>query len=218
MKTRLLAALLLSLACASTPAQAPATDVFARTTDARAMTAMLGDLARELQSSQTLRGRYVQRKTLRELPRPLVAEGSFLFVRDRGVVWRTQTPFVSELVITGDALIQRQNGAAQRLGAEQQPAIRLIGQIFFAVFSLDFATLERLFALYGGPQPGGAWALGLKPLQKAGSLREIEVRGDTQVRRVVLREDSGDITEIDLHEVRAATTAPTADDLAPFAF
>jgi hypothetical protein len=208
----LLAAMLLLGACAA----GQAAPLFEQPTDARAIGAALDGISRELRGAQTLRGRYSQRKTLRELPRPLLAEGSFLFVRDRGVVWRTETPFVSELVITSDALVQRQNGSSQRLSAEQQPAIRLVGQIFFAVFSLDFATLEQMFRLHGGAQGGGQWALGLRPLQVAGSLREIEVRGDTQVRRVILREDAGDLTEIELREVVYSTAPPTAADLAPF--
>lgn len=211
---QVLAALLMLIGCAS----AQAADVFEQPTNARAMAQILRGVAQDLQSAQTLRGHYRQKKTLHELPRPLLAEGSFLFVRDRGVVWRTQTPFVSELVLTGDALIQRQNGNAHRLSADQQPAVRLIGQIFFAVFSLDFATLERLFKLHGGVASGNAWALGLKPLQTAGSLREIEVRGDTQVRRVVLREDGGDLTEIELTDVIASTAAATVADLTPFQY
>ena len=212
MKARLLA-LLLGLVCAVAQA---APSVFDHPTDAVAMRALLGSVAAELQTAKTLRGDYTQTKALRELPRPLRADGSFLFVRERGVVWRTQTPFVSELVITSDVLIQRQNGSATRLSADQQPAIRLIGQIFFAVFSLDFATLERLFTLYGRAPAGGPWVLGLKPLQAAGSLREIEVHGDTQVRRVVLREERGDLTTIELRAIVANAAAPTATDLAPF--
>ncbi|HUS24282.1 MAG TPA: outer membrane lipoprotein carrier protein LolA [Candidatus Binatia bacterium] len=206
-------AAVLLLACSA----ASAAGVFERPADARTLAQALGPITAQLHSAQTLRGRYRQHKTLRELPRPLLAEGSFLFVRDRGIVWRTETPFASELVITPDALVQRQDGASQRIGAETQPAIRMVGRIFFAVFSLDFSTLEGLFSLYGGALPQGGWALGMRPLQDGGSLREIEVQGAAQVQHVILREAGGDLTDIELLDVLASPAPPTAADLAPFA-
>jgi outer membrane lipoprotein-sorting protein len=212
------ALLLLLTAHASAASGTASSDLFAQPANANDLLQALGPLTAELKAAQTLRGRYVQTKHLRELPRPLLSEGSFLFVRDHGVVWRTEKPFASELVITGDALIQQQNGQRQRLSAEQQPAVRQIGQIFFAVFSLDLPQLERLFSLHGGAQGAQAngWVLGLKPLQNAGNLREIEVQGARQVQRVWLREDGGDLTGIELQQVQVSAQPPTADDLQAF--
>lgn len=212
-----LRSLLLFALLATLPGAANAATVFDQRADAQSLSVALAPVIKDLQSAQTLRGRYQQRKTMRELPRPLLADGSFLFVRDLGLVWRTETPFVSELIITRDALVHRDGGGASvRVGVEQQPAIRMVGSIFFAVFSLDFATLERLFRLSGGAQSGGGWAIGLQPLQNAGSMRDIEVRGAAQVQRVILHETGGDVTEIELRDTVASTTPATAAERALF--
>lgn len=192
-----------------------AASLFDRPVPAAQLARELGPMTRELQSAQTLRGSYVQHKTLRELARPLRSEGTFLFVRDRGIVWRTRLPFASEMVVSGEALIQRQDGQVRRIDAAAQPAVRLVGRIFMAVFALDFTELERLFELHGGLQADGTWALGLKP-RSGGALAQIEVRGAAQVQRVTLRESGGDLTDIELTGLVADTTAPAAADLAPF--
>lgn len=193
---------------------AAASGVFDQPATPEALIKALGPVVTELRNAQTLRGSYTQRKFLPELPKPLVAEGSFLFVRDRGIVWRTLKPFPSELIITRDALIQRQGGQTLRIAAEQQPAIQMVGRIFFAVFSLDLSALDALFKLYG--VGGNPWQLGLKPRQTEITLREVEIRGSAQVEHVLMRESGGDLTEICIRDTLASTQPPSATDLAAF--
>src|SRR3546814_13126192 len=103
-----LAALLPVLATA-----APADDaqtVFAHPADATTIKAALGPVVTTLAAAHVISGPYTQAKFLRELPKPLHASGDFLFVRDLGVAWRTVLPFASEMIITHDALIDRQDG------------------------------------------------------------------------------------------------------------
>lgn len=193
---------------------ASAADLFDQPANPDALLKTLEPVVSELRSAQTLRGHFTQRKFLPELPKPLVAEGSFLFVRDRGIVWRTLKPFPSELIITRDALIQRQGSQTLRIAADQQPAIQMVGRIFFAVFSLDLNALDALFRLYG--TGGNPWQLGLKPRQAEITLREIEIRGAAQVEEVLMRESGGDRTEIRIRETVASRQPASATDLAAF--
>jgi len=192
-------------------------DVFARPATVAELREALAPATQGLQDAQSLRGTYDQIKQLHELPRPLASSGRFLFLRDSGIAWTTVEPFASELVITRDHLIQRDGDTTVDVSSAQQPAVQMVAEIFFAVFSLDFDALESLFDLYGGRNADGGWTLGLRPKQAAGSITGIQIRGDAEVEQVLLSESSGDTTRIDLHAVQISAQAPTAADRAPFA-
>lgn len=225
MKPALLVAALLALplplllpspARAAPAATAAEATVFAHPADAAAVRRALGALTGPLAQAQRVEGRYTQAKYLRELPQPLRAEGEFMFVRELGVAWRTLKPFASELLITRDALIQRDGGSSQRIGAERTPAVRQVARIFFAVFSLDFEELSELFALSLQQGQDGQWQLGLKPRQDAGLISAIIVSGAREVQRVQLFEAGGDRTEIEFRDTRVSNAAVDAATRARF--
>jgi hypothetical protein len=169
-----------------------------------------------LRNAQTLRGAYRQEKKLHEVPKPLVAEGTFLFAREVGILWRTVKPFVSELAITRDQVVQREaDGSTFRLAAEQQPGVRTVAGIFFAVFALDFDALGSQFDLFSRKARAG-WELGLKPRAAGGPVRGIVVTGRAQVDRVRLDGNDGDVTDILLRDARASPAPPSTDELMSF--
>ena len=141
---------------------------------------------------QLLRGRYTQRKFLREIPRPLISTGEFLLVRDRGVWWHTQTPLDSELILIG-------RSAAGSGGGSQQPGPEMAASAFFALFTLDLDALARSFDLFL-TQTGSEWALGLRPRDAALAswFEKATISGSSRVDQVTLFEAAGDRTEIDL--------------------
>lgn len=206
--------LLMALALAWLPAAGA--NVFEHPIDAPTLTRVLAPATAALKDAQSLRGRYRQTKQLAELPRPLIAEGDFLFARTLGIAWRTVTPFPAELLITPDALIQRNGGEEQRIDAASQPAVRAIAEVFFAVFTLDFDTLTTVFRPYAQTQGDGQWTLGLRPLRPLGSIEEIEIRGGTMVAQVALRERGGDLTRIELYETQSSAAALADSDRARF--
>lgn len=191
-------------------------DVFASPATAERFAHDLGEAAQALKGARTLRGAYVQDKSLAGLPHPLHAEGSFLFVRDLGIAWRTTTPFESELVITGTDILQRENGrVSMHLSAAQQPAVRIVSEIFSAVFALDFNALSAHFDLYSR-KAGRGWELGLKPHEANGALKQIVVSGGKQVERVRVLDVNGDTTDIHLRATAVSQAAPAADELKRF--
>ncbi len=207
-------ALLLQLPAQS--AEPAAADVFTHPAQLDVLRAALQPATRALQGAQSIRGAYQQQKQLHELPRPLASSGRFLFLRDTGIAWTTVEPFASELVITREHLIQREGGNEVLVSAAQQPALQMVAEIFFAVFSLDFDTLESLFDLYGGANADGSWSLGLRPKQAAGSVVGIQINGAAQVEQVLLTESSGDLTRIELQQVQISQDPPSAAERAPF--
>lgn len=210
-----LAALLVLANAAAAPP-----DPFARpVTDEAQLRAALSLPASKLTKAQVLAGTFTHSKHLSEIPRPLVATGKFVFVRDLGVYWHTQQPFDSVVVLTGAGLVQRDgDGPPLRVNADEQPAVRVIANIFMALFTLDVGILARDFDLYGGTVPGG-WSVGLKPRNRAMASVFVQatVAGKDDVEQVVLTDARGDRTVIDLAGITYADDPPGADLRALFA-
>jgi len=208
---------LLVLPCAS---GAPVADPFAHpVTDEAQLRSALSRPAAKLLKAQFLKGQFQHSRHLREIPRPLIATGEFTFVRDLGVYWHTRQPFDSIVVLTSAGLVQSDEGApAQRISAVEQPAVRLIANIFMSLFTLDTTQLSRDFDLYGGQQ-GDRWIIGLKPRTKAiaGVFSQATVSGAEDVEQVVLTDSQGDRTVIDLRAITYSSEPPGADVRALFA-
>lgn len=156
----------------------------------------------EIEQVQVLRGRFVQRKFLREIPRPLTSTGEFLLVRDLGIWWHTQVPLDAELVW------RRDGGHA--------PGLDIAASMFFAVLALDVDTLARSFDLFwmelGSQTP--QWQLGLRPRDAAlvGWFHQITLGGAGQLQQVSILEATGDRTEIELMAVAQPRSSLTASE------
>jgi len=212
----LLSVTLLLLGGGARAADEPA--VFAHPLNPAAMSALLGPAAKPLAAAPGLRGRFEQRKTLPDLPRPLLSTGEFLFARDLGVWWHTRTPFDSVFILTRDGARSRDEGGAEtRVGADQQPGVAVAARIFFALFALDFEALAKDFDTYGivtGSGPTAGWQVGLRPKLAAMSavFREAVIDGAAHATRIELQDTHGDRTEILLPEVNILSDGLTAAD------
>jgi hypothetical protein len=199
---------------------APAVDPFASpVTDEAQLRSALSRPEGKLLKAQVFEGQFQHSRHLREIPRPLIATGEFTVVRDLGVYWHTRQPFDSIVVLTGAGLVQSDEGApAQRISAAEQPAVRLIANIFMSLFTLDTTRLSRDFDLYGGKH-GERWIIGLKPRTKAiaAVFSRATVSGAEDVEQVVLTDSQGDRTVIDLRAITYSSDPPDADVRALFA-
>jgi hypothetical protein len=201
---------------------APAADPFAHpVTDEAELRSMLSRPASKLLTAQVLTGQFRHSRQLREIPKPLVALGEFTFARELGVFWHTRQPFDSVVVLTSTGLAQSDDGGpVQRISAEGQPAVRLLKNIFMALFTLDTQSLNRDFHLFGvDDQKENRWIIGLRPRAKAiaGVFREATVAGTDEVEQIVLTDAHGDRTVIDLTGITYSSEPPGADVRALFA-
>jgi len=201
----------------------PAVDPFAHPLTSEAqLRALLSRPADKLRNAQVLTGQFQHIRHLSEIPKPLVAQGEFTFGRDLGVYWHTRQPFDSVVVLTGAGLAQSdEGGVVQRISADEQPGVRLITNIFMALFTLDTRSLARDFDLSGvvEDEKQNRWIIGLKPRAKAiaGVFKEATVAGSDDVERVVLIDARGDRTVIDLTGITYSSDPPGADVRALFA-
>ena len=137
------------------------------------------------------------------------------------MLWHTRQPFDSVVVLTDAGLAQSDDGRPpQRISADGQPAVRLLKNIFMALFSLDTHRLAREFELFGvEDKKENRWIIGLRPRARAiaGVFNEATVAGADDVEQIVLTDAHGDRTVIDLTGITYSSDPPGADVRALFA-
>jgi outer membrane lipoprotein-sorting protein len=162
---------------------------------------------------QVLRGGFEQEKRIAGFKNPLRSQGSFLVARGKGVVWTTLKPFPSEVVITGDRILSRQRDGSTRVEVDgrEQPALRSVNAMMFALVSGDVAALSSRFDTQVQARPDNGWTLSLKPKSAAlaKAFSRIVLSGDNYVREVDIEEANGDRTHIRFVDLGQAATLST---------
>lgn len=169
---------------------------------------------------QVLRGGFEQEKHIAGFRNPLRSQGRFVLARDKGVVWTTLKPFASEVVITRDRILSRQADGQQRVEVDsrQQPALRSVNEMMFALVSGDVAALSTRFETQVRARPDNGWELSLKP-RSAGLARafaRIVLTGDRYVREVEIEEAGGDRSHLRFLDLSETPKALTADEARRF--
>lgn len=175
---------------------------------APAATPVAAGVRARLVDTPVLRGDFEQVKALRGFKNPLRSRGRFLLARDRGVVWTTQHPFPSTIVLAGKQLSIRQGDDEARPLAGQggTQAALAANRLLMALLSGRVDGLSEQFTITETLVGTEGWRLLLvpKPGTMAKVFRRIELAGDRHVRIVVLEETSGDRTEIHFLALRDA--------------
>ncbi len=163
-----------------------------------------------------LRGEFTQEKRIQGFKNPLRSQGRFLLARDKGVVWTTLKPFPSEVVLTRERILSRQRDGSTRveMDASQQPALRSVNAMMFALMSGDVKALTARFDVQAQALPGNGWKLVLKP--KPGTMAQafnaITLEGDRYVRSVGIDERNGDNTRLQFSGMSEAPAQLTTDE------
>ncbi len=179
------------------------------------------DLLRAVRSrlvdAPVVRGQFVQSRELAGIKKPLRAEGDFVVVRGRGVIWRTAKPFAQTLRVSASEILQRDGERTlMRLSADKEPVVATISRTLFGLFAGDFDQLARFFTA-DGRTDGPRWQLRLVPKEPAIArlIGEIRIDGARTVEHVRLDTPSGDSTRIEMRNI-TTTSAPDAAEGALF--
>jgi len=151
-------------------------------------------VAAQLAHPAVLRGEFEQQRQVQGFAKPLVSRGSFVVARGQGVLWDTRTPFASQLVLNRTQIRATQDGgAAFRLDASSEPAVRVINSVLFGLLDGDLQALAAHFRV-AGEAGAKAWQIRLEPKDAAIArlMSGIELEGDQYVRRIRITEASGD--------------------------
>ncbi|AOF52971.1 Putative transmembrane protein [Pasteurellaceae bacterium NI1060] len=152
------------------------------------------DLISQLQKPQSVQGDFVQERHLKALSRPIITEGEFTLVANKGLLWQMEKPFPIQLRVTEKGIMQW-NGKQWinngKLGQAEQ--IRL----FLGLLSGDVNGLKTQFklALSGTTEQ---WKVTLTPdsLLMKQIFNQITIQGNEVVKRIQLDETQGDRTDI----------------------
>ena len=161
---------------------------------------VLAQLQQRVSQAAVLRGEFAQDKQVQGFKNPLRSSGRFLIAREHGVLWTTLKPFPSELVLTRDRILNRAaDGKAHvAVDARQQPALRQVNAVMFALLSGDMKAMTAYFDLQPSVLAGDRWRLVLRPkgTAMARMFDSITLEGDRYVRQVVIEEHGGDRTRL----------------------
>lgn len=176
--------------------------------------APLATIESMLHKPAVLCGRFEQKKQLVGLKNAVNSSGRFCVVAGKGVLWRTLKPFPNTLRLSRDEIVQlRGDQVALRLEAKNEPTVRLINTVLFALLAGDIGQLEKLFEIDGSVQDK-AWTLTLKALEPglAKAIGSIALKGGVHVRSITIHEASGDRTSIDLVSIETGDSAMSMDE------
>ncbi len=189
--------------------------------DAQAGTADdIAGIQRQLADVTVLHGRFTQEKQVRGFRNPLRSQGRFVLARNRGVIWITEQPFASEVVITPTQIRTRQADGSQRVEVDStlQPGLRVVNALLFSVLSGDLQALMEHFSVQSSAVDNAGWQLSLtpKPGPLARVLAQVSVAGDAYVRQVRIGEQNGDQTSITFSDPEPGGAGLTPDEAVRF--
>jgi hypothetical protein len=186
---------------------------------AQAMPALVAQVRQRLVEAPVLRGEFEQRKTVKGFKNPLLSRGDFIVARERGVLWHTREPFASTLLLTREKLLSRaaDGSVAVKLDAREEPGLRAINELLFALMAADLPALVQRFRIEGELQGADGWRLQLTPRDAAVAqwVSRIELEGDHHVRSVRLSEVQGDASVIRFSALATAASL-TREEAARF--
>jgi len=163
-----------------------------------------------------LRGEFTQEKQVAGFKNPLRSQGRFVLAQEHGVIWTTLKPFPSEVVVTRDRILSRQRDGSSRveMDGRQQPAMRSVNAIMFALMSGDAQALSAQFTVKVEVLPGNAWRMQLTPrsamLGKV--FAQLTLSGDRYVREVQINEANQDVTRIHFAGMSETPATLSADE------
>ncbi|WP_036245917.1 outer membrane lipoprotein carrier protein LolA [Massilia sp. BSC265] len=196
---RILASLILAAAGACAQAAAP-----------------LAQIQSMLAKPEQLCGRFEQTKQLAGMKKPLVSSGRFCVVAGKGVLWRTLKPFPNTLRLKRDEIVHMQGSrVSMRLEASQEPTVRTINGVLFALLGGDLGQLESLFEV-DGSVAGDSWRVALKARNPAvvRTVGAISLEGGAYVRSIRMVDEGGDRTEIVFSELKTGAQAVLPEETA----
>ncbi|MCW5752060.1 MAG: outer membrane lipoprotein carrier protein LolA [Alphaproteobacteria bacterium] len=169
-----------------------------------------------LEPGTFLEGRFRQERILAGLERPLVSEGRFLVVPGLGLIWRTETPLSSSMILTGAGMDQYVGERlAMRLSADRLPGLARLHAALAAAMAGELQALERDFDVRHEGSADG-WQVRLVPRVAPSAtlpFSEIVLRGHRHVEQAEIGRDGGDMDRILFSAHRIRKGPPDAADL-----
>jgi outer membrane lipoprotein-sorting protein len=168
--------------------------------------ALVSQVTSRLAQAKGVHAQFTQTQTLAAMKQPLVSTGTFTFLRDRGVIWRVETPYAATFVITDAGVIEVDPNGKRTRNQSAQGA-RGIAQVSKMMRAMLGGDLSALYSQFDVDAQGTAsdWTLGLKPNQPqlAQAIKGLHMTGGALLRSLRIDLASGDVTRIDFSKSEA---------------
>ena len=139
-------------------------------------------------------GDFKQTKAVKGSSRTFVSTGRIQIATGYGIVWYTEKPYASMLVVGKNVLIQKiRDGEPTHLDMAENPIYTQIATSLECVFSADFTVMSQMFTTYLSGD-SSLWELRLVPKSKsvASFMESIEMKGSDRFESLTLYETTGD--------------------------
>lgn len=162
----------------------------------------ISDLENHIPRPNSIKGSFKQTKTLKEVKRNFVSNGTFSFSKNNGLHWKTTTPFASYLIFTQDALLKVEDDGRKVPMGNNHVAFKEIANIFQSLFSGEYENLQEYFNIFFIKE-NKQWVIGLEPNSQMmkDSISRITLKGDYFIKEIFLEEGRGDKTLIKFSNV-----------------
>lgn len=121
-----------------------------------------------LSAHKVIRGNFRQTKTVPQIKRNFVSEGTFSIAQGYGILWNVNKPFPSTLVITADKMIQKSaQGKTSVMDASENAAFRHFSDMIQSAFSGKPKELYKHFSVYYCATGKNSWTAGFVPLESS---------------------------------------------------
>ena len=179
--------------------------------------ALVSQVTSRLAQMKGVRAQFTQTQTLSAMKQPLVSTGTLVFVRDRGVIWRVDTPYAATFVITdsGVAEVDANGRRIRTKGTQGAAGARGVAQVSKMMRAMLGGDLSALYSQFDVDAEGSAsaWSLSLKPNQPqlAQAIKGLHMTGGAFLRSLRIDLASGDVTRIEFTKSEAADDLPSAE-------
>ncbi|MPW19054.1 outer membrane lipoprotein carrier protein LolA [Paraburkholderia sp. CNPSo 3157] len=170
--------------------------------------ALVSQVAARLAQTKGVRAQFTQTQTLAAMKQPLVSTGSLVFFRERGVIWRIDTPYKATYVI-GDAGVSEVDANGKRINTKSAQGVRGVAQVSKMMRAMLGGDLSALYSQFDVDAQGTAsqWKLELKPNQPqlAQSIKGLQMTGGEFLQTLRIALANGDVTQIEFAKSEAVS-------------
>ncbi|TDR30752.1 LolA family protein [Hydromonas duriensis] len=163
---------------------------------------LLSKIANLAAKPEAMSANFTQTKQIKGFRSPAVSSGNIILARQKGMLWRTLTPFQSVLKITETGIVETQGNQVNQIASGQ--GLKNVTKVMSSLLSGDFSDLQQYFS-YTGSIQSKSWVLHLTPKdsQMSRKISNIQLSGDSFVKRAVIYETNGDVSTIVFTNTRA---------------
>lgn len=188
-----------------------ATNLFSQSSPTVSTLEQVGQL---LAQHPCTRGNFIQEKYIPSISRSLSSSGTFLITANRGIIWQTEKPYPSIMVVGKSHISQGQNPTTMsRIDTGDNRIFMEFSQAISAAFSGNIQNVQKAFHIQFKSDVG-SWILELFPKEKAVNqlIRSIVLQGNEVLEKVIMTEQNqGTVSYTFSHH--SFSQEPTEDEI-----